>query len=196
MHQFSFTADWFSNNIPIWDRVVAPHLRAIDRPRVLEVGAFEGRSSTWFLSNFALLKLTVIDPWALTDGANDETFKRFSHNVSPFRDRVAVMRGTSQLMKTLPDCEYDVIYIDGDHTSAAVMHDAVIAYDLLKTSGLLIFDDYLGGDRSVKYPKPAIDLFHAAYVVLGKIEILSDGYQRIYRKRDTIQRLANQVSQF
>lgn len=189
MHQFLFTADWFSANVPVWDRVVTPHLRAIDRPRVLEVGAFEGRASTWFLGNFALLNLTVIDPWAFTDGATDETFSRFSHNVSQFSDRVTVMRGTSKLMRTLGDCEYDVIYVDGEHTSAAVMHDAVLAYELLKAGGLLIFDDYLGGDKSVKYPKPAIDLFHAAYGVLGKIEILSDGYQRIYRKREVAQRI-------
>jgi predicted O-methyltransferase YrrM len=124
----------------------------------------------------------VIDPWAFTDGAGDETFARFVHNMAPFRERLTVLRGKSQLMRQLPDEEFDVIYIDGEHTSAAVMHDAVLGYELLKVNGLLIFDDYLGGDRSTAFPKPAIDVFHAAYGQLGKVRLMSDGYQRIYRK--------------
>jgi hypothetical protein len=182
MHPCSFTTDWFSANLPVWERVVAPHLRRLDLPKVLEVGAFEGRASVWFLGGFATLRLTVIDPWAYTDGAGEDTFARFSGNVLPFRDRLTVLRGKSQLMRQLPCDTFDLIYIDGEHTSAAVMHDAVLGHELLKPQGLLIFDDYLGGDRSVAFPKPAIDLFHAAYGHAGKAVLLSDGYQRIYRK--------------
>jgi methyltransferase family protein len=180
--QFSFTTDWFSNHIPVWERTISPHLVAVNDAKVLEVGAFEGRSSVWFLSNFASLRLTVIDPWAFTDGASDDTFNRFRANISPFSDRVTVMRGKSQLMRTLRDQEYDVIYLDGEHTSAAVIHDAVLAYELLKPGGLLIFDDYLGGDKSVKWPKPAVDFFQAAYGVLKRVELISDTYQRIYKR--------------
>jgi len=183
MDSYSFTTDWFSGNLPVWERVVAPHLRQAALPRVLEVGAFEGRASVWFLGGFAALTLTVIDPWAYTDGAGEDTFARFSSNVRAFRDRLTILRGKSQLMRQLPEAAFDAIYIDGEHTSAAVMHDAVLGYELLKPNGLLIFDDYLGGDRSVSFPKPAIDFFHAAYGVAGKVQLLSDGYQRIYRKR-------------
>jgi hypothetical protein len=181
-HQFSFTTDWFSNHILVWDRTIAPHLAAIDSANVLEVGAFEGRSSVWFLGNFPSLRLTVIDPWAFTDGASDDTFSRFSANISPYGDRVTVMRGKSQLMRTLRDQEYDVIYLDGDHTSAAVIHDAVLAYELVKPGGLLIFDDYGGGDRTIKWPKPAIDFFGEAYGALMRVELVSDTYQRIYKR--------------
>jgi predicted NAD/FAD-binding protein len=181
-NQFSFTTDWFSNHQVVWDRTITPHLAAIDGAKVLEVGAFEGRSCIWFLRNFPSLSLTVIDPWSFTDGASEETFNRFSANISPFSERVKVMRGKSQLMRTLPDQEYDVIYLDGDHTSAAVIHDAVLAYELLKPGGLLIFDDYLGGDRSIKWSKPAIDFFGAAYGALFRVELVSDTYQRVYRR--------------
>ena len=89
-------------------------------------------------------------------------------------------------MRSLPDREYDLIYIDGEHTSAAAIHDAILAFELLKVDGLLIFDDYLGGDKSFMYPKPAVDFFHEAYGALNRLELISDGYQRIYKKLDGV----------
>jgi hypothetical protein len=89
-------------------------------------------------------------------------------------------------MRKLKDCEYDVIYIDGEHTSSAVLHDAILAYELVKIGGLMIFDDYQGGDKSLMYPKPAVDFFHDAYGALKKLELVSDSYQRIYRKLASI----------
>ena len=182
MYQPTFSQDWFSHNKPTWEKTITPYLKAIDSPKILEVGVFEGRSSLWFLSNFPALVLTVIDPWAFTNDASEDTYNRFKSNISPFNDRVTVMRGTSQLMRTLQDKEYDVIYIDGEHTSSAVLHDAILAYELVKIGGLLIFDDYQGGDKSLMYPKPAVDFFHEAYGALNKIELVSDSYQRIYKK--------------
>ena len=186
MHQPLFTEDWFSHNIPRWEVAVAPHLRSISEPKVLEIGVFEGRSTLWFLENFPRLRMTVIDPWKFTANATDATFERFKGNVAPYSDRVKIMRGKSVLARTLPDQEFDAIYIDGEHTSAAVLHDAVICFELLKVGGLLIFDDYLGGDRSLMYPKPAVDFFHQAYIALKKVKLVSDGGQRIYKKLDGI----------
>lgn len=182
MHQPSFTADWFSHNIPTWEAVVSPYLQSIEAPKILEIGAFEGRSTLWFLENFPAARLTVIDPWAFTDNATEDTFSRFKSNIAPYADRVTIMRGKSDLARFLSSKEFDLIYIDGDHRSAAVLHDAVISYELVKTNGLMIFDDYLGGDKSIKYPKPAIDFFHEAYGALNKIQLVSDTYQRIYKK--------------
>ncbi|SNT13945.1 Methyltransferase domain-containing protein [Noviherbaspirillum humi] len=186
MQQPSFTTDWFSHNIPTWEQVISPHLRSLPSPKVLEVGAFEGRSSVWLLQNFPALRLTVIDPWAFTNDASEDTFKRFKNNVAPYSERVSVMKGKSQLMRSLPDREFDLVYIDGEHTSAAVIHDAVLGFELLKVGGLMIFDDYQGGDKTVMYPKPAVDFFHQAYGALNRLELISDSYQRIYRKTDGI----------
>lgn len=176
----TFTTDWFSGNLPTWEAIVAPHLRSIDVPSVLEIGAFEGRASCWFLSNFPTLLLTVIDPWAFTDGADSDTFERFKANTLPYNDRLVVLRETSQCLRMVWG-SFHVIYVDGAHNSCSVMHDAVLSYALLRPGGLLIFDDYGAGD-GVAFPRPAIDLFDAAYGQQGKIERVSDGYQRIYRK--------------
>lgn len=182
MYQPTFSQDWFSHNIVLWQQHVAPYLKSIDCPKVLEIGAFEGRSSVWLLENIQTLRLTVIDPWDFTANASNEIFNCFKSNISPYSDRVEILRGKSDLAKSLPSNEFDAIYIDGEHTSAAVLHDAVIGYELLKIGGLLIFDDYLGGDKSIMYPKPAVDFFQDAYAALHKVELISDGYQRIYKK--------------
>lgn len=177
-----FTSDWFSHNLPTWEVVIAPHLRNIPAPNLLEIGAYEGRSTVWFLENFRDARLTVIDPWAYTDGADEKTYNRFISNIRPHAARVTVMRGKSQLARTLPDSSFDLIYVDGDHRAAAVMHDAAISFDLVRVGGLIVFDDYLGGDQTINYPKPAIDLFDAAFGAQGKIKLVSDTYQRIYQK--------------
>jgi predicted O-methyltransferase YrrM len=186
MYQPTYSQDWFSHNIVLWQQYVVPYLKSVDCPKVLEIGAFEGRSSVWLLESIPTLRLTVIDPWNFTANATDETFNRFKSNISPYSDRVEILRGKSELAKSLPSNQFDAIYIDGEHTSAAVLHDAVIGYELLKVGGLLIFDDYLGGDRSIMYPKLAVDFFHEAYAVLHKVKLISDGYQRIYKKLDGV----------
>ena len=84
-------------------------------------------------------------------------------------------------MKFLDSNVYDAIYIDGDHRSEIVIRDLIFSVNLLKSNGILILDDYLGGDLSKKYPKPAIDFFDVLYKD-EKYNKLFDGYQQIYQK--------------
>ena len=38
---------------------------------------------------------------------------------------------------------FDLVYVDGSHLAADVLQDAVLSFRLLRSGGLLIFDDYL-----------------------------------------------------
>ncbi len=52
-------------------------------------------------------------------------------------------------------------YVDADHTSVAVLMDAELSWPLLKTGGVMAFDDYTWG-RDLppsKTPRPGILLF-------------------------------------
>ena len=55
----SFTCDFFSHNVPVWQDPTGPlgelHRRAANGEplAVLEVGAFEGRSTCWMLVHLA-----------------------------------------------------------------------------------------------------------------------------------------------
>jgi Methyltransferase domain len=57
------------------------------------------------------------------------------------------------------------IYIDGSHQAPDVLADSVLAFQLLRVGGIMIFDDYLwrmepeGRQDSLNIPKPAIDSF-------------------------------------
>ncbi|HEX2816824.1 MAG TPA: class I SAM-dependent methyltransferase, partial [Phenylobacterium sp.] len=59
----------------------------------------------------------------------------------------------------------ELIYIDGSHQAPDVLTDAVLAFQLLRVGGILIFDDYLwshegpGQQDFYNMPKPAVDAF-------------------------------------
>jgi predicted O-methyltransferase YrrM len=60
---------------------------------------------------------------------------------------------------------FDLVYVDGSHIAPDVLADAVLAFQLLRVGGLMIFDDYIwsmdpdGRQDSLRMPKPAIDVF-------------------------------------
>ncbi len=64
---------------------------------------------------------------------------------------------------------FNLIYIDGDHHSASVLEDAVLAFPLLKQGGALVFDDYRwhynpdGPDCGLMCPRHGIEAFFAVY---------------------------------
>ena len=66
--------------------------------------------------------------------------KRFAPEIA--RGTVSVLRGTSHEM--LPKLEgLDWIYVDGDHSAAAVRDDCALALRAVRArTGLLIFDDF------------------------------------------------------
>jgi len=177
-----FTFDWFSHNIPLWERFLLPY--RIRPSRFLEVGVFEGRSTVWLLQQVLIhpeSRLHYIDTfdagsfWGMPEG---ELHARFLRNVAPFADKVVGGKGTSQeLLRLLPFGSFDFIYIDGSHDAADVLSDAVLAWPLLKTKGLLAFDDYewtRESDPRLR-PKLAIDAFLA--VMSGRYSLLHKEYQ-------------------
>ena len=78
---------------------------------------------------------------------------------------------------------YDFIYIDGSHIAKDVLTDACMAWPLLKSKGLMVFDDYMWGNpRDILHrPKPAIDAFCNLFA--EEAEIIHVGYQLVVRKK-------------
>ena len=79
---------------------------------------------------------------------------------------------------------FHVIYVDGSHEPADVLTDAVLAWRLLLTGGLLILDDYKWHEiidaDSIKCPKPAIDAFLSVFE--AQLIVLELDYQCIVQK--------------
>jgi predicted O-methyltransferase YrrM len=158
---YAFTADYVAQHEPVWSEHLA-HLRGAHNTRLLEVGSFEGRASTWFLENVLThptATLTCVDPFGYP-GAE----ARFDHNVraSGHAARLRKIKGKSEaVLLHLEPASYDAVYIDGSHLAVNVLMDAVLGWRLMKPGGVLIFDDYLWRPDYPLWRRPqvAIDLF-------------------------------------
>ena len=180
-----FSVDWFSNNIPqIEARLNTPVNKG------LEIGCYEGRSSCWFLQNeyFKNAELYFIDIWEA-----DSLYNTFNDNISACKTKtqnIQVIRNTSDA--ALSDLlirhknSFDFIYVDGCHQPDQVYRDGCSSFQLLKSGGILIFDDYQIDYTNVpEYahygsPKAGVDQFLSEHD--QDLEILLFDYQVMIRK--------------
>lgn len=140
---------------------IAPSVR-----EVLEIGAFEGRTTHFAARLFSNARITCVDPWTEYGEMSglaraEECFRR---NVAEFGDRVRPVKGFSA--SVLPQLlergdRFDVVFIDGSHAYADVVIDSHHGWRLLKPGGVLIWDDYLWrrAEYGRRVPKLAIDQF-------------------------------------
>lgn len=179
---YEYSSDWTTPHTQLWMRHLA---RFSNEPDVhgLEIGCFEGRSSIWFLERIVshpTARMTCIDVFP------ESIEKRFDHNlqVSGLSERMTKRKGYSQdVLRTLESETFDFVYIDGCHLASCVLTDAVLAWDLLRPGGLIIFDDYLWELEKPKTqrPKLAIDTFVAIFH--DELRVRAKAYQVIVEKK-------------
>jgi len=83
-----------------------------------------------------------------------------------FSPRVHNQRGTTfDFLNAEKNNTYDFIYIDADHVASSVLSDAELSWPLLKTGGIMAFDDYAWGEEKPDHlrPKTAILEFVEKY---------------------------------
>jgi len=176
----AYSQDYTTQHVGTWKKVLA---KFVGKPNIhaIEIGAFEGRSSVWFVQNVlqhGSSRLICIDPFVQAS---------FFSNIAPHRGKITLIkRPSAQALKdsgTLSTRNH-FIYIDGAKAPSAVLENAVLTFPLLALGGILIFDDYLwkpvGSSRRGDNPKLGIDSFLDAYV--GKYKILHRGWQIILEK--------------
>lgn len=157
---YSFSKDWVTSRIPLWNKTLA-HVKGRPGLQYLEIGVFEGRSAIWMLENVLTdptASMTCID---IFPGRLQETFLA-NLALSGFSEKVTVIKGRSQVkLRKLPLKTFDIIYIDGSHITKDVLVDAVLSWQLLKTGGIMMFDDYKWkkGLPAQLQPQIAIDSF-------------------------------------
>ncbi len=178
----NFSSDWTSRAFPAWIESLS-YLK--DAPlRILEIGPWEGRSTTFFLEFFPKSAITCVDVFMFgNEGAFDQNTASYGERVTKISSRSAL--ALDKLGVPSP-AEFDLIYIDGCHDRADVMIDSLLAWRLLRPGGVLIWDDYEihttvpEGMPIEQWAKPAIDVFREWY--RDEIEDLHIGYQIIVRK--------------
>ena len=164
---------------------------------VLEIGCFEGLTTRYICDE--LLKpggrMIAIDP--LTDEyltTGDEQAKainsecegmftgqygRFIRNTQDYP--VELLRMTSRealTKKGFIHYRFDLIYVDGDHRSQEVYNDGLIAFEICRKGGWILFDDY--GWR--QDTADGIEKFLSEY--RDYIEVIVRGYQILVQKLD------------
>ena len=182
-----YTQDWFSPNIPNFERV----RELIGRPeRVLEIGCFEGRSTCWMLE-FLLPQhghIVCVDSFKGGEEHADldlsDLYWRFKHNTDiakhPLQWLTLFQQDSFSALLNMAQSNtklFDFIYVDGSHEAPDVLMDAMLCWKLLRQGGVMLFDD-VGGGAGVG---PAVASFMNVYQ--GKLEVVIDGYQVGVQKR-------------
>lgn len=177
--QYQFTNDWFGINRRLFDM----HLTKYNQQKVnvLEVGCFEGRSTTWLIDNILSndgSTLVAIDPFLSDDPTSpvdNTTYDRFKFNISQskYPDKVTHFQDRGENVYPLLTKEsYDICYVDACHMPWHIVNDMCNVWNLTKVGGIMICDDYGSDNRfGTKYsPNEAMKYF-IQYVLKGR------GYQ-------------------
>jgi len=137
-----------------------------EKRQIVEIGIYEG-ASTCFWSDFYLdhpdSRLISIDPFtgSIEHHENPENYPELDNieitargNIakSDNAEKIEVIKGFSWfcfqelVLRNDQDKWIDVLYIDGAHDSASVTRDIALYVPMVKSGGLVIFDDYAHPD--------------------------------------------------
>ncbi|MCJ1278439.1 hypothetical protein MMC21_006256 [Puttea exsequens] len=176
--RFAFRFYWFDEFVRAqWEELTKP-LRG-KQVQVLEIGCFEGASTTWILDNLMShsgSNLTSIDTFegGMEHQKGDDANKyhcasleaRFRANVAKCerREQLVVMKARSDdaLVELRgKGARFDFIYIDASHVAIDVLHDAVMSWRMLNLRGSMVFDDFAwkGYEQDFYNPRIAIQSF-------------------------------------
>lgn len=109
---------------------------------ILEIGSFRGVSTEVFLLHAN--HVTAVDPW----NDDPEIMRDFQRRVGCY-PHIKAIRGSSPF--ALPGGLFDLVYIDGDHSFAAVNKDIAAGLVRVRPGGWLAGHDYNGaGTPDVK----------------------------------------------
>lgn len=168
-----FTKYWFEDQRPVHQRFLRSTSEEI---HILEIGAFEGMSTTFFMKylDHPNSTLDTIDPFLTTDPTTPvvfDTYSRFVANVSqaPNFEKLSVHKCKSN--EILPSLGmFDYILVDGSHLIRDVQYDAKHSLLHLKEDGIIFFDDY---------GSPMIRPFLDEFVTENNLKVLYKGWQLV-----------------
>lgn len=175
-----------------FERFLIP-LAGVDNLHFLQLGAYTGDATIWMVENVLTGKnsrLSDVDTWEGSDEAAHE-FINFNSVLDYYARRTDHLPLVNSYIMTTTDYlinsrsrgrEYDFIYVDADHTTVGVLLDAELSWPLLKSGGIMAFDDYTWGPDLPAHlsPKLGINLFIARHQ--GKFETLAVNGQVWIRK--------------
>jgi len=194
-----FTQDWFTHNTDNFNdckQRIGEILGEVNS--ILEIGCYEGRGTCWMLENMLsdTGSIVCVDPFLGVDNPERaDPGLRYKPLEDRFRHNVSLSKKQGQTINVIPTSSYqalaslitvqaqfDFIYVDGDHSGEGAMTDACMAWGLLKSGGVMLFDDYFWDHEPdvLDRPKMAIDAFMNAFS--RRFNVTTVGYQVAVQK--------------
>jgi len=142
--------------------------------RYLQLGAYTGDASVWLMENILThpsSHLYDVDTWEGSDEADhksmdfEDVHKTYLSKTYLWQHDGSIYKYRSTTLYFLRNQsmrdKFDFIYIDADHTTVGVLLDAELSWPLLKSGGIMVFDDLTWGADlpPSQSPKAGILLF-------------------------------------
>ena len=189
LDNLKFTTDWTTHNVPFWQKALE---RYVGKPgiRALEIGTWEGRSTSWFLAEILTgdkAKLTTID----RDHSRFDSNRKILDAVYPGK-LLTIQTDAFEWMLDYAGPQFHFIYLDGPKDAGDLIDQAVLCWRILAPGGVLIFDDYMWpGTTDGGFPSPprhysnppriGIDAFLQCHYL--DYDLVSKGWQLIIQKK-------------
>jgi predicted O-methyltransferase YrrM len=176
-----------------WFRFIDTNLYNIRPIKYLEIGTFYGANAISVHNTYAAhpnSRIDCIDAWTAypeypgtTQIEQDQIYSNFQSNLvlAGCANKTRVFRGFSvNILPTLMDAAYDIIYVDGNNSPTFMMEDAVLSFRKLAVGGIVIINNFTA--KSVEDSQWAIDAF--IHVFQGKIRVLGVNHTQIFIQKN------------
>ncbi len=142
MAKVRYSQNWFpTSRQNKWKQILGP-LMDLKSVKYLEVGVHEGTSLIWVLKELfkgKRARATAVDPFIWNSRLRLIENLKYSRLLK----KVKILEMPSvKALPSLKSLNFDLIYIDGDHTALGVFSDVFFSWELCRPGGFLVFDDY------------------------------------------------------
>lgn len=124
-------------NLPNYLNSFCSNLASLDLPEVinyLEIGVCEGRSALHMFENYLGVGSTYT-------GVEIDPRPNMFSNLAQYQTSLLI-GDSKDILPKLRYNQFDLIYIDGNHSTEYVTHDTLFSFNLIKPGGIIIWDDY------------------------------------------------------
>jgi hypothetical protein len=159
---------------------------------VLQIGVYTGDATQWLLENRNIEIIDDVDTWGGSLETAHESidfdevynfYKDRIEKIDPNAERVRSWHMSSNsFFNNIYDNEYDLIYIDGDHTATQTVIDGLNAFKHLVSGGLIAFDDLTWFSEKGEFYAPKRGIEAVVHVLQDQAEVVAANSQLWLRK--------------
>ena len=161
----------------IW--LVLSFLAQTTKPKeYLEIGVRRGFSMAVVAQRAKSCNLTGIDLWIPVYGGADNPgpdFVREQISLTGHQGEVTLITGDSKKLLPEIDKQFDLILVDGDHSTEGVYQDIILSHKLLAVGGYIVVDDLDYGPTFTAWERAITELSVTCERIGEKVGVISGG---------------------